>query len=259
MSVFASSMEYEITSESEVTAILSHFEPELVLGIIDDALERKYMFFPNNPINLVSSLETNFSLAYAKLPYEKERIDKLREDIYVTIIDKICSHYNLELNITNQDIYTLTYYLYDFLISGFSNNIVSFFTNYIIKEKDYLYNHIGLVEMKKNKDMTTIYTKKLHSDPKLAVINANLEYVIDSISLFDISILDILNLVYTDKNIIELISTSVLDRGNIYKDHFVSTLNNAYKPVFITNMKFALLSIDNSGLTLNDEKMTENI
>lgn len=249
MSTFTSSMEYEIINDAEISGILSHFDSNHILGMIDDSLQRKHMFYPNNPPNLVASLETNFSLVYSRLPEnERERIDDIREDIYKAIIDKICLYYNLQFNETNQDYYTVAFYLYDFLVSSFSSNVINFFTNYIVKEKDYLYNHVGLIEMKKNKDMGMTYAKKLHKDPKLAVINANLEYVVDSISLFDITLDDLLNLLYPN-TIVELIETSVSPKGDLFKDHFVKTVNNEYKPVFLTTMKFTLLKMDSSGLT----------
>lgn len=262
LSTFNSSMEYEITSDAEITGILSHFDADHILGLIDDSLQRRNMFYPNNPPNLVRSLETNFSLMYSNLPdSKKEDIDDVRESIYKAIIDKLCLYYNLDFNYKindiEQDYYTIAVYLYDFLVSSFSKNIISFFTNYILKEKDYLYNHVGLIEMKKSKDMSMSYAKKLHKDSKLAVINANLEYVVDSIGLFDISLSDLLNLLYPS-NIAELIWMSISPKGNLFRDHFIGSINNEYKPVFLTNIKFSLLEYDNSGLTAMDA-MTETI
>ena len=246
MSSLVNNLEYDIISDAEVTNILSHFDSDEILNFIDDNLQRKHMFYPNNPLNLVKSIETNFSIVYANLPGEKERIDFLRDDVYKSIIYKLCNYYNIEFIDNDQDYYTIAYYLYEFLVSGFSTNVISFFTNYIVKEKDYIYNHIGLVDMKKSKDMSTSYTKKMHKDSKLALINANLEYVIDSIALFDISLKDILDLVYIDRNIAELILNSIAPRGNFFKEHFVKTIFNEYKAVFLTNVKFALLSADDS-------------
>lgn len=245
MSSFVNSLEYEITSEAEVSGILSHFEKEQILDLVDDNLKRKHIFRPNNPINLVASLETNFTILYSKFPGEKERIDNLREDTYRAIIYKLCNYYNLQFNENNQDIYTIAYYLYDFLVSNFSTYVVNFFANYIIKEKDYLYNCVGLIEMKKNKDMSSIYSKKIHKDSKLAIINANIEYVIEAITAFDIDLNTILSLVYSDINIINLISSIISPIHDIFKDHFVPIVNNQYKPIFLTNVKMTLISYDN--------------
>lgn len=246
MSNLNSTLEYDIISDAEVTTILSHFDPDEILGFVDDNLARKHMFYPNNPLNFVSSLETNFSFVYMNLPSEKERIDAIRDDTYKAIIDKICNYYNLEFVDNGQDYYTIAFYMYEFFITQFSSNVIKLFTNYIIKEKDYIYNYIGLMNQKKNKDISTTYSKKIHKDLKLAIINANLEYVVDSISLFDISFEDILNLIYTDRNIIELLAYSVSPKGDLFKDHFRTTVNNEYKAIFLTNMKFALLEYDNN-------------
>ena len=246
MSNFMNNLEYDITSESEITRILSHFDTDQILDLVEDSIQRRYASYPNNPLNLVHSIETNFSIVYANLPSEKERIDELRDRTYSAIIDKLAYHYNFEYNDNGQDYYTIAYYLYEFLVSGFSTNMINIFTNYILRQKEYIYNQIGLINMKKNKDMSTIYTKRIHNDPKLALINANLEYVIDSISLFDIPLIDVLKLIYTDNNIIELLSQAILPKGDIFKDYFVATLNNEYKPVYITNIKFALMEVDKS-------------
>lgn len=246
---FNSVLEYDIISDAEVTNILSHFDSDEILGFVDDSLSRKHMFYPNNPLNYVSSLETNFSIVYMNLPSEKERIDSIRDNTYKAIIDKICTYFNLEFNDVGQDYYTIAFYLYEFFITQFSTNVIRFFTNYIIKEKDYLYNYVGLIDLKKNKDISTTYSKKIHKDPKLAIINANLEYVVDSISLFDISFEDILNLIYIDRNIIDLLINSVSPKGDIFKEHFKTTVNNEYKAIFLTNMKFALLEYDGDNLS----------
>ncbi len=246
MSAFNSNLEYDIISDAEVTNILSHFDPDEILGFVDDNLARKHIFYPNNPLNFVNSLETNFSFVYMNLPTEKEKIDGIRDYTYRSIIDKICNYYNLEFIDNGQDYYTIAFHMYEFFITQFSNNIIRLFTNYIIKEKEYIYNYIGLMDLKKNKDISTTYSKKIHKDPKLAIINANLEYVVDSISLFDIPFENILELVYTDRNIIELLSTSIAPKGDIFKEHFKTTVNNEYKAIFLTNMKFALLEFDNN-------------
>lgn len=246
MSSLNSNLEYDIISDAEVTSILSHFDPDEILGFVDDNLARKHMFYPNNPLNFVRSLETNFSLVYMNFPSEKERIDAIRDDTYKAIINKICNYYNLEFIDNGQDYYTSAFYLYEFFITQFSSNVIKLFTNYIIKEKDYLYNYIGLIDMKKNKDISTTYSKKIHKDPKLAIINANLEYVVDSISLFDIPFESILELIYTDRNIIELLLSVVSPKGDLFKEHFKTTVNNEYKAIFLTNMKFALLEFDSN-------------
>lgn len=245
MSSFTSNLEYDIISDAEITNILSHFDTDEILGFVDDNIQRKHIFYPNNPLNLVKSIETNFSLIYNKLPAEKERIDYLRDNVYKAIIEKICIHYNLDFNISDQDYFSIAYYLYDFFISNFSTNVINFFTNYIVKEKDYIYNHIGLINKDKNKDISTSYSKKIHKDSKLATISANLEYVVDSIALFDIPLEEILRLVYTDQNVISLILLSVSPRSDLFKEHFSTTVNNDFKAVFLTNVRIALLRIDN--------------
>ena len=246
MSSFNSNLEYDIISDAEVTNILSHFDPDEILGFVEDNLARKHMFYPNNPLNFVSSLETNFSFVYMNFPTEKDRVDGMRDYTYKAIIDKICTYYNLEFVDNGQDYYTIAFYMYEFFISQFSSNVIKLFANYIIKEKDYIYNYIGLMDLKKNKDISTTYSKKIHKDLKLAIINANLEYVVDSICLFDIPFESILDLVFTDKNIKELLSSSVIPRGDIFKEHFATTVNNEYKAIFLTNMKFVLLEYDNN-------------
>lgn len=251
MSNFNSNLEYDIISDAEVTNILSHFDTDEILNFVDDNLSRKHMFYPNNPLNYVGSLETNFSFVYMNLPSEKEKIDEIRDDVYKAIINKICTYFNLEFNDNGQDYYTIAYYLYEFFITQFSNNVIKAFTNYIIKEKDYLYNYVGLMDLKKNKDISTTYSKKIHKDSKIAIINANLEYVIDSISLFDIPFEDLLSLSGLDKNVIELFSVTISPRGDIFKDHFRTTINNEYKAIFLTNMKFALLDYDGVNIGQN--------
>ena len=72
---------------------------------------------------------------------DQEQTMNTRNMIYKDIINLICNEYNLEFNITDYDeidLYTPAFYLFRLLVSEFTENVKTFFTNFILKEKNNL-------------------------------------------------------------------------------------------------------------------------
>lgn len=243
MSGFIASSSYNITTENEISVILSHFNSQFILDIIRDNINQKYNFYQMNMPNIVNSFENYFKqlkMIYDN-PTDVNKIEDIRIETYKEILDILGTEYGFEINHELiQDYYSITYYLYDFLVSGFNNTMVNFFTNYIIKEKNTLYEYLQLNELKKNKDISTIYNKKVYKNAKIAIINANLEYVIDSLCGFDIQFSNILNIVYQDKNMIKFIESIVAPRLDFFKLAYVRMLQSPIRPIILTNIRIEI-------------------
>ena len=135
--------------------------------------------------------------------------------------------------------------MYEFFISSFQQNITTFFTNYVLKEKVSLYEMLELVNRRKNKDISTAYAKSNIRNPKLAIISANLEYVIEQIcSTFDITLDKYISLVYGNNTPITKHLISVLTpQVDFFKTH-VSPLflnpNSTFRSILITDIRLSL-------------------
>lgn len=243
MSNFISdSSSYNICSENEVVKILSHFNSDYIYNIMEHNLDTKNTISILKPINLVYTLEQNFKQLLAEYPHKSDEINNVREETFNEIIDKIENRYNLTVNFES-DIYTIAYVMYDFFVCNFSSHMISFYSTFILKEKNSICEALNLNDLKKNRDSTTLYFKKIYKDTKIAVIVANIDKIIDAISTYDIKLSNIFDTVLS-KNISYLISESIIDNNdNFLRNEYNSIIqSNIYRADYITNIRLNIQS-----------------
>lgn len=242
--LLTNSLEYVVTSENEIASILSKFNGDYLMDVIKSHLENKYNIYPNLAApNIVASFEQNFKNLQNTYISDKENIAIVREQTYKNIIDIICKEYNLVFTDTgNLDYFAIAYYLYDSLVSNFINYITTFFSSYVYKEKNSLYDMLDMDALKKNKDTSTIYNKKLYKDLKLAILNANLEVVLNSMMQFDVPFEIVVGSVYfNNKAIVNTILSCVTSSGDFYKDFYCGAFRSEeHSPAIITNIRLAI-------------------
>ena len=241
---------YNVISENQLTEILSHYETDFVMSVLDNAIQSR--FNPNAVLrqpNVVAAWEQNFKQYLAdfdEIGDGKAKIYQVREDTYKEIISRICREFNLSFTVDdNIDWYSAAFYLYDFFIANFNTNLISFFCNIIYRDRSDIYESMDLASFRKNKDSSTIYGKKTYKDIKLAVINANIEMVIGYICNMDISLTDILNLVYPQKEFVYFLSSIISDNGDFFKNYYCTMLQNYIRPILLTEIR---LSIQNMAI-----------
>lgn len=242
--IIANPNSYNIGLEGEVSDILSHFNSDFIFDIIKDNINNRCSYYQGTMVNIPASFETRFKNTKLQFPDNVTQIEEIRLNTYHQILSIMANNCNVSINYDNiSDLYSAAFYLYDFLVSNFSNNLVTFFANFIVKEKNSLYDALNLAEYKKSKDSTTIYSKKLYKNSKIAIINARLDYVIDNICVFDITFNTILNNIYKDKNIIKFINEICIPLDDFFKSSYVSLIHSHFRPVLLTNIRLALQSL----------------
>lgn len=235
---------YNIVTENELAAVLSHYSTEFVMSVLEDAKRKKYNEFPLVPLpNVAAAWEANFKVImeqYSDLPDSRAEIMRVRTMTYQEIIKTICEEFYLKFtDDDNVDLYTAAYNLYDFFVCNFSNHMVDTFSNYIYREKNNLYDAMGLADLKKNKDSGTIYGKKVFKDIKLAVIIANIDKVINYISVMDID-LDSIFALAPDSVYSNYMSSIVSTEANFFKDFYVSIINSFLRADYLTAIRLQL-------------------
>lgn len=236
--------DYVIISNRELSSVLTYFSPEMVERVIDDNLEDRIR--DRSPVigNMVESYESNFKLAIDSYADINRELVEYRYNTYRMIISKLCRIHNLSVTIPeNEDPYTLAFYVYDFLISRFQDNIIDFFFNYINQEKDNLYDRLSLEDLRKSKDSTSIYTKKIakNGDVKMAIICANLHSVLYNMSGFDITLEDIFRYVYLGHpNVSNYLTERIADIGNFYQQYIAPVITGTDNQVIITHLRLLL-------------------
>ena len=243
MSFISNNAEFGIVSDSEIIAIISNFSDDMIMDIVRQNAENKFRPYQYYIGNLPMAMESVFKSNNENYPDFFSETNERRTQIYSNILQYLCSLHNLSLNIDeNTDLYSLTYFLYDFTISRFTIHIINFFANYIIQEADSLFNYLNLSELKKSKDNSSIYSKKIfENNTKLSIIHANIESVIDAICGFDIEIARLIYITTQDKNITSLLTSNISDMNNLFRLLFVTYIRDPrYRSTIITLVRLRL-------------------
>ena len=247
MSFISNNVDFGIVSDNEITSIISNFSDDMIMDIIHRNTANKFRPYQHYVGNLVGAIESTFKVNQENYPqFYTETIER-RNEVYFNILSSLCSLHGLSLNINeNTDLYSLAFVLYDFTISKFTINMINFFANYIIHETNSLYEYLNLRELKKNKDNSSSYSKKLFKgNHKLATIHANLEIVIDSICGFDIDIATLINVSTMDINITSFITNNINEVSNLFKILFVPYIKDPrYRAIIITLVRMRLQELE---------------
>lgn len=237
---------FNIVSEGELSEVLSHYDTEYVLNIVQNAFQNRYNANSVIPMpNVVAAWEQNFKQLMAYYNYNEftSRIQDVRNETYKEIISAICNEFNLNFTIDDEiDLYSAAFYLYDFFVSNFNSYLISFFSNYIYKERAEIYETMGLAEQRKNKDTSTTYGKRLYKDIKLAVINANIYTVVTNLFGMDIS-LDSILLTVLPREHAQYIGSLVSSKGEFYRTFYGSVMNSPIRSVLLTEIRFGLQNL----------------
>lgn len=180
---------YEYQSTNQVAVILSQFDSNYVMDLVESQIQDQFNYFDTNPkSNNVEAYEMIFKQLYTNYPNDIDNIDDSRKEVYISIIKAICFRFNLQFNFDDDmDIYTFAKYLYDFFVSNFNNYMVNFYTRFIREQKDSLYEQLNLEEYKRNKDTSTNYSRLVFDDEKIVILSANIPTIIKYISSLSVS------------------------------------------------------------------------
>jgi hypothetical protein len=210
--------------------------------------------------NIVASFETNFKAMCEQFPGDAQNINVIREETYMNIIKILTSRFNLEFNMMDDSIdkYTAAYMLYDFLVSKRYDIMNNFFALFIINNKDSLYNALNLDEFKKNRDNSSIYSKKMYVDNKVAIISANMSKVINYIASMNITLTNIFQSTY-QPNIVQFLDNAFRDKGNFFKQYYCDfIIAPDIIPIAITNIRLRLSHFIGDTNNMNIENIINN-
>lgn len=213
-----------INIDNQLAGILSQFSDDYIIDIIKDSLDNRLRLYDPPRPNVVAAFESTFKQLTDGFSSNTSEILETRTRVYLDIINVICNYYDLQFQMSEDtDFYSIAYWLYDLLVSNFTENLKLFFIRYLIAEKDPIVEGLELAQLRKDNDTSLGYSKKLFKDPKLAMIHCDIEYVINQISVFSIDFGTILNCIYQNNiNLPTYIQSLVYDTGNFFKNHYAS-------------------------------------
>ena len=234
-----------IDTDKGIATILSNFDSQYIVDVINDSLKMRFRPFNTPMPNMVNVLETQFKELYLAAPDYKDQIDKCRQDTYKEIITIICNFYGL---IYSEDINTMTidqlhgvaFMMYDIFISRFTDYMVDFYISYIIKNVDMFVDMLekdpDAIRIKDN----TMYQSKQFSDPKWILIHQNVNRIIYNMCAFDITLGDLISY-FTDYQTSQILLSILSDTGNIFENHYAIFIKNQVTaPSVYTQIKLSL-------------------
>ena len=232
-----------INIDNQLAGILSQFGDDYVMDIVKDSINNRFRIYDLPRPNIANAFEITFKDLTNGFTSNTDEILNTRKRVYTNIINIICDYYNFSFNENDEiDLFSAAYWLYEVFVSNFTNSLINFYTLYLIRESSSIYSALNLEEANKNNETTYQYSKRLFKDPKIASIHCNLEYVIDQINNFDISLWTILNTIYvSNSNIANYILSIINDpTGQFFKKYYESFLYGREAADILTQIKLNL-------------------
>lgn len=249
MSFSSLTSDYEVISNAEVSSILDKYTPEMIISSIYEIIKIKSNKYHILPLaNMVKSIEDNIIKDINIIPDRSNILLEKRVEIYNIITTNICNYHNLNFQLNNNiDIYTISYYLYEFLVSKYYEYCITFFSNFLIRESN---NIVKLID--DNFDNQKLNKKRYNGkNINIGIIHSNLNIVLDMISSLDITLYNILDIVFPTE-VSEFIKEVITDNGDFYKNFYVKTISGEGRPESITNIRFKLLPPQQGNNIIND-------
>lgn len=164
--------DYEIQANNQIAVLLSEFDADYVMGIIEDTLNQVFTQFDMIPRpNIVQSFENTFKELYSIYPTDIDNINQLRVETYQTIIRFICEKFNLRFIQTDAiDLYTIAFFLYDFFVAKLNIYMVQFYVKHLLAEKDNIISNLQIEGIKKNDPNMSYNRLAFGNDETLALI-----------------------------------------------------------------------------------------
>jgi len=239
-----------VSNEYSMTQAIQTLDRETIISIIDEQIENppsEYMPIPN----IVHSIQISFDALKTQYQYDTQNLNQTSNDIYYEIIDKLCQSFDLEFNTMDESIdkYTAAYYLYEFCISNRIHNIISFFVNYIMNNKD------GIVYMLKNSCPIKQKSSKLMygGDEDYILIANNIVKILETASTLQFTLSDIYMTSYADMRIAQFMDNAFADKIDFFHNHFYALVKDQSKrPEIITGIQLMLQQVTAGNISGSD-------
>ena len=175
--------DYNIEAENSCASLLSQFNSNFIFDICTRTLNTKDVPSIEESPNIVNAAEITFNDLMNQFPVDVENIKVVRDMTYMEVIDRLCTYYDaVFVDPGDEYHFLLARNLYFLLASGYSRCLIKFLSSRIYKNKNELYEIIGNQDIKRSKDTTTSYYKRIcKNDPKLGYIISNIGEALDYI------------------------------------------------------------------------------
>ena len=237
---------YNIDTDAGIGEILSNFDSDYIMHVVEDSLTKRFRPFDGPMPNMVDVLERQFIAVMNASPDYIDNVKDVRKETYIEIISKITSFYQLtiteDLEVMDPEyLHTIAKMLYDVFVARFTDCMINFFVSYIIDNSDTIYNYLKSMDNINRPRESGAYNKNNFIDEKFILIHANANMVIYNIAGYDID-LGVLLRYFFPAQIADSLISIIEDNNDIYKYHYASYIKSEYAPELITRIKLELQS-----------------
>jgi hypothetical protein len=237
---------YNIDTDAGIGSILSNFDSDYILHVVEDSLSKKFRPFDGPMPNMVDVLEREFKIVLDNAPDYREKILDTQRQTYIEIISIILDYYNLNINIdlnniSSREIYTIARYIYDVFVARYTDNMINFFTTFIINNAESIYNYLKNMENIIRPKDNGAYSKNNFIDEKFILIAANLKTVIYNIAGYSVDLNTLISYFF-DPEMGQYFSSILEDKNDIYKYHYANNILSNNAPDIITRINLELQS-----------------
>lgn len=213
-------------TDKALSAILSNFDINYILGVVEDSLSMKFRPY-TGAMPTLDAVESSFRNAIDGFNAQEDRdkIMEVRYNTYMQVIDKIAKYYDLTItqNIEPANIYTAAYFVHNFFVANFTNSLINFFVNFIVDQQDSLYEYLVSINLDGSKDKSSAssYSKRVYINQKLGTIHANIGVVLDAICNMEITLDQLVAYaIQGDQMQINFLINFLEENTNVFQNHF---------------------------------------
>lgn len=236
--LLTTSSEYNIEAENACASLLSRFNSNYIDDLCNYALSIKDIPTIEVPPNIVTAAEITFNQLKEQFPADQDNIMNVRDQTHVEIIERLCKFYNAQFIDHGAEYhFIIARNMYYFLACQYSRCLIKFMSAHIYNNRNELYNELNIAESKKSKDTATIYNRKMFkNDQKLGLIIVNINQVLNYILGMDISLEEILNYIFIEPEIVELLCNSFKFEQDFYNFYKQTMALDQYRPMIESNI-----------------------
>lgn len=185
-----------ILTEDETDVIINNLKDELIMESILEQIENPFnnSFGNADYLDIFETRYTYLTTVYKNSTTFINKINEVKDNMYSEIFEAITKKFDLKYTSGNFDKMECTRELYSFFVLDYRDNLITYLTNLIIKEKKSL----ALSFNDTSKSLGVNALKKVLKNKEDAIIISNLPLIIDEIVKRDFDNLDIISDICND-------------------------------------------------------------
>lgn len=251
--------EFEILNETDTNQILEQLSDTIIFDSIKDQIENMKLSSKNN--NLLEVFNRRFdyiNTIYEDNPEIIAKANFIRKQFYLKVANILLERFDIKSDLLEEDTYEdektfiAIYDIYNFFIIRYSENLQTYFIEYILSNKKKLYELYSNNPINKKDLAYKALKKQFEDEPKILTVLYYLDDIILSHIFEDIDLYEVIKLITKDEeyeitnyNIYQIFQFNKFETyfgGNSKEKFFKAFKLDEFRNDIILNVKYELIS-----------------